>query len=70
MIGVGFYNSAAFFTYEYSKRFFKRFKERPEDLLPMQYVVLSGMATGLPSALIIVFLGLFKISNSLFECST
>ena len=54
LIGIGFYASSMFFTYEFSKRYFSRFKENPKDRLPLHFVALSGMIASLPSSLITV----------------
>lgn len=59
LIGIGFQASAMFFTYEFSKRFFSRFKENPSDRLPLQFVAMSGLIASLPTALVAVHIRLF-----------
>ena len=54
LIGIGFQASAMFFTYEFAKRFFSRFKENPRDKLPLQYIFASGLIASLPTSLIAV----------------
>lgn len=63
LIGIGFQASAMFFTYEFSKRFFSRFKENPKDKLPLYLIGLSGICASFPTALVAVTIFLFLGSS-------
>jgi hypothetical protein len=54
LIGIGFYASAMFFTYEYGKRFFSRFKKDPRERLPLIQIGISGLLASIPGSIIAV----------------
>jgi hypothetical protein len=50
-----------------SKRFFSRFKDHPDDILPLHLVASSGFVAGLGSGLIAVIDSLFRPLYSMQE---
>ena len=56
LLGCGFQVSIQFGFNEASKRFFSRFKDNPEDILPLNLVACSGFVAGIGSGLIAVII--------------
>jgi hypothetical protein len=43
-----------FFTYEYGKRFFSRFKKDPRERLPLLQIGISGFLASIPASIVTV----------------